>query len=281
MIGEVRELWRYREVLFGLVRRNLKIRYKNSVLGFLWSFLNPLMLIGVYWFVFKVLWESTEPNYTVKVFCMFLPWIFFSQSLLDSAACVGMDMALVKKAYFPRSVLPLSVVVSNLVHLCFGFVVLMLVFAGTYLTFTIPISINRYFLLVIPLLILLTGLTYGLSLLISAVSVFYADVRFILGSVLQVLFFSLPILYGINKALLSDRMSTLLKSLYLSDPLTPILLGFQSALLYGGRNPIPPAVQHLFPYQLYLGIAVGVTVVCLALGHAVFKRLEWTFPEHG
>jgi len=279
MLREIRELWQYREVLFGLVRRNLKVRYKNSVLGFLWSFVNPVMLIGVYWFVFKVIGNIQEQNYTVKVFCMFLPWLYFSQSLLDSAACVGLDMALVKKAYFPRSLLPLSAVASNLVHFCFGFVVLLLIFAATHLFLPIPISINRHFLLVVPMLILLTGFTYGLCLVVSAISVFYADVRFILGTVLQVWFFSLPILYPVSLAL--HRLSDPLKSLYLSDPLTPVLLGFQSALLFGGENPIPAYLRYAYPYHFYLLVAVAATVVCLALGYLVFKRLEWIFPEHG
>ncbi|MGD0113551.1 MAG: ABC transporter permease, partial [Armatimonadota bacterium] len=104
---ELAELWRYREVLFNLVRRNLRVRYKNSVLGFFWSLLNPLMQIGVWYFVFKIILENPEKNYMAFLITGFLPWLFFNQTVLDSTACVTQEMALVKKAYFPRAVLPL------------------------------------------------------------------------------------------------------------------------------------------------------------------------------
>src|SRR5512147_2170828 len=112
---EIAELWRFREVLLNLVRRNLKVRYKNSFLGFFWSLLNPLLQIGVWWFVFGILWENTEKNYMALLITGFLPWLFFSQTVLDSTACVTQEMALVKKAYFPRSILPLSALVSNFI----------------------------------------------------------------------------------------------------------------------------------------------------------------------
>src|SRR5512139_1875032 len=126
---ELAELWRFREVLLNLVRRNLKVRYKNSFLGFFWSLLNPLLPIGVWWFVFVIIWERSEENYMALLIAGFLPWLFFSQTVLDSASCVTQEMALVKKAYFPRSILPLSAVISNLVHLLLAFVVLLVLFA--------------------------------------------------------------------------------------------------------------------------------------------------------
>ncbi len=105
---ELLEVLRYREVLWNLVRRNLKVRYKNSVLGFAWSLLNPLMQIGVWYFVFKILWQRGGDNFMPFLITGFLPWLFFSQTVLDSTMCVAQEMPLVKKAYFPRIILPLS-----------------------------------------------------------------------------------------------------------------------------------------------------------------------------
>jgi ABC-2 type transport system permease protein len=110
---ELVELWRFREVLFNLVRRNLKVRYKNSFLGFFWSLLNPLMQIGVWWLVFKVIMDMHQKDYTAELITGFLPWLFFSQCVMDSTACVTQEMALVKKAYFPRVILPLSALLHS------------------------------------------------------------------------------------------------------------------------------------------------------------------------
>ena len=299
----IRELWQYREVLLQLVRRNLKVRYKNSVLGFFWSFLNPLLQILVYWFVFGVVFGAKEKNYGPKLFAVFLPWLFFQQTVLDSAACVLQDMPLVKKAYFPRTILPLSTVLSNLVHFFLGFLVLLIIYRA------VPISFTWSFLLVIPLTLLLTLFAYGLSLIVSSLSVFYSDVKFIISTFMLLWLFLSPILYSVGM-LLEKKPEDLLarggmvaglagalpaiKFVYISNPLAPILIGYRSALLEGGANPIPldppsfqgephypTSLRRAFPYRTFLAISCAFTLFTLAVGYAVFRRLERSFPEHG
>jgi ABC-2 type transport system permease protein len=300
---EITELWRYREVMWNLVRRNLKVRYKNSVLGFFWSLLNPLMQIAVWWFVFKVILESTEPNYTATLITGFLPWLFFSQTVLDSTMSVTQEISLVKKAYFPRAILPLSTVLSNLIHLGFAFIVLLALFAIW------RVDMNVYWLLVIPSTLLIAVFAYGLSAMLAAWSVFYADVKFIVGNLLGLWFFLTPVLYPLylvlNKQMqahnwllsLVARMLPLIKKAYLADPVTIGILGYRSALLQGGANPIvvpalsgmEPAVRASlqaslraqYPIATYVIAAAVIAIVVAIAGHAIFVRLSHLFAERG
>ncbi len=311
---EIAELWRYREVLFNLVRRNLKVRYKNSFLGFSWSLLNPLFQIGVWYFVFKVIMGNSEPNYMAKLITGFLPWLFFSQTVLDSTACVTQEMALVKKAYFPRSILPLSALLSNLVHLGLAFVVLLALFAIW------GVDVNIHYGLVIPATVLVAVFAYGLSAMVAAWSVFYADVKFIVGTLFGLWFFLTPVLYSISGFLARKEMtgeanwlSSLLQSMlpalkrvYMGDPVTIGILEYRSGLLYGGGNPLveqphftvamteaqrqaevlraqvmQSQVQAQYPFWHYVLIATVVAVVTAVVGQLIFSRLSRKFAERG
>ncbi len=292
----LRELWRYREVLWNLIRRNLKVRYKNSVLGFFWSLLNPLMQIGVWWFVFKIILQNPEPNYMAYLITGFLPWLFFSQTVLDSTACVTQEMALVKKAYFPRALLPLSALMSNLIHLGLAFVVLLGLFAAW------RVDVNVYWLLVIPSTALIAVFAYGLSTMLAAWSVFYADVKFIIGNLMGLWFFLTPVLYPVFMVLRRVEMAgenwlvrmlehalPAIKMAYLADPVAIGILGYRSALLHGGENPImvpgepamEAALRAQYPIGCYVVAAVLIAVVVAVAGQLVFNRLADLFAERG
>ncbi len=304
---ELFEVVRYREVLWNLVRRNLKVRYKNSILGFAWSLLNPLMQIGVWYFVFKILFGRDEPNFMALLVTGFLPWLFFSQTVLDSTACVTQEMALVKKAYFPRTILPLSVLLSNLIHLAFAFIVLL----GLYAIWGVDVTV--YYLWVIPATLLVAVFAYGLSAMLAAWSVFYADVRFIVGNLIGLWFFLTPVLYPIH-LVLNGRIKTPnnwleifinehllpLKKLFMLDPLTIAVEGYRSALLYGGENPIKvqvvPAMTELeqanaltlqeslraqYPLLPYVIGAAVIALLVALIGQWVFQRKAESFAEQG
>ncbi len=310
-MSQIAELWRFREVLLNLVRRNLKVRYKNSFLGFFWSLLNPLMQVGVWWFVFGVLMRSTEENYMPLLLTGFLPWLFFSQTVLDSTACVTQEMALVKKAYFPRSILPLSALVSNFVHLCFAFIVLIALFALWGVHTHEPAAARLSYWMVIPSTLLIALFAYGLSAMLAAWSVFYSDVKFIVGNLLGLWFFLTPVLYPISLVLLKESVHgpanwlrilvqvglPYIKMLYLADPVTVGILGYRSALIYWGQNPITvspapgitPAealvrqtqARAAFPMDHYIIAAIVIAVVTAIVGHFVFNRLSRQFAERG
>jgi ABC-2 type transport system permease protein len=302
---EIVELWRFREVLLNLVRRNLKVRYKNSFLGFFWSLLNPLLQIGVWWFVFGIIMGRTEENYMAFLITGFLPWLFFSQTILDATSCVTQEMALVKKAYFPRIILPLSALLSNLVHLLFAFVVLL----GLFAIWRVDVNINYW--LVIPSTLLVVVFAYGLSAMLAAWSVYYSDVKFIVGNFIGLWFFLTPVLYSLA-GFLNPRSSIaghgwlgvvlnqslpVIKKIYMADPITIGVLGYRSALLNGGQNPIlvkphegmtataaqmlQAQIHHAYPLSEYILIAAGVAVVTALLGHIIFRRLAPNFAERG
>jgi len=310
---ELVDLWRYREVLWNLVRRNLRVRYKNSVLGFFWSLLNPLMQIGVWYFVFKIILGNPEGNYIAFLITGFLPWLFFSQTVLDSTACVTQEMALVKKAYFPRVLLPLAALASNVVHLALAFVVLLGLFAIW------RVDVNVHYLLVIPATLLIAFFAYGLSSMLAAWSVFYADVKFIVGNLLGLWFFLTPVLYPISLVLGKSQVAgdnwltrllqswlPAIKRIYLADPVTIGIMAYRSGLLQGGQDPITvrPAVAagmteeqvraawqtaETFQRQLRVDYPIGeyllwasvIALVTAVLGHLVFRRLAHLFAERG
>jgi ABC-2 type transport system permease protein len=310
---ELVELWRFREVLFNLVRRNLKVRYKNSFLGFFWSLLNPLMQIGVWWLVFKVIMNMPQKDYTAELITGFLPWLFFSQCVLDSTACVTQEMALVKKAYFPRVILPLSALVSNLIHLCLAFVVALVLFVVW------RVDVNLQYWLVIPSTLLVAVFAYGLSAMLAAWSVFYSDVKFIVGNLLGLWFFLTPVLYPLHLVLhrqgvaptswlkwLINGLLPHIKQIYLLDPVAISMLGYRSGLLRGGQNPIlvtadikpgmsPEEVavaQHAaatlqanlraeYPLSHYIIGAALIALLTAIVGHLIFRRLSRSFPERG
>ncbi len=306
-MSELLEVVRYREVLWNLVRRNLKVRYKNSALGFAWSLLNPLMQIGVWYFVFKILFGRDEPNFMALLVTGFLPWLFFSQTILDSTGCVTQEMALVKKAYFPRTILPLSALLSNLIHLGFAFVVLLGLFVAW------RVDLNVHYLWVVPATILVAVFAYGLAAMLAAWSVFYADVKFIVSNLLGLWFFLTPVLYPLH-LILNGRIRTPdnwleffinhhlapLKKLFMLDPLTIAVEGYRSALLYGGENPIKvqtvptmtkveqaqalgiqEALRAEYPLVPYILGAVLIAVLAAIIGQWVFQSKAQYFAEQG
>jgi lipopolysaccharide transport system permease protein len=287
-MSELLEVLRYREVLWNLVRRNLKVRYKNSILGFVWSLLNPLMQIGVWYFVFKIIFRRPEPNFMALLITGFLPWLFFSQTVLDSTACVSQEMALIKKAYFPRTILPVSILISNLIHLGFAFIVLIILFAVW------RVDINIYYLWIIPATVLIAVFAYGLSAMLAAWSVFYADVKFIVGNLLGLWFFLTPVLYPIELVLgrtiktpsnwlevFIESHLPLFKKIFLLDPLTIAVEGYRSALLRGGAGLVPAEYHAEYPALYYVLGAVAISLAAAIIGQVIFRRKADLFAEQG
>ncbi len=261
----LRSQWRW--TIWQLIRRDLKVRYKNSALGFFWSFLNPLMQIVILTVVFKYIMGSKIPNFSMELFTCFLPWMFFSQALNDGAVCVAKDFLLVRKYPFPRVILPTASLGSNFVHLALGFAVLLVIFL------VLPVHFNIYFLWVIPLLVIQSALTLGLILLFATLHMYYEDIKFLLGSFIQLFFFLCPIVYTIDMVMASDRIGPIWKQLYLvGNPLTPLFIGYRTALLHGGQWPIAN-------FPMYLGISALWAAAILLIGVLVWRKYEWQFPE--
>jgi lipopolysaccharide transport system permease protein len=259
MIAQIVQLFRYRLLIQSLVSRELKARYRGSVLGFFWSFVNPLLLLLTYWLVFAhilVGWrQQTVTPYFLFLFCGILPWTWFSSSIAQSAGVLIAGGNLIKKVLFPAEVLPIVAVLSNMVHFLLGLPILLL-----FLIYERKLTLMAL-LLPLPLLVQLV-LTLGLALFVSALTVHFRDIQDLLTHILQVWFFMTPIIYYYG-----DIQGTLRQVLRL-NPMTHVIVSYQEILFHGSFGHWPGLLK-----------AAGVALVVFAVGAFLFNRLRDTLAE--
>lgn len=282
MLGELKELWRFRELLLSMVQRDLKIRYKNSVLGFFWSLLNPLITVLVMTAVFKNFLDNDTKNYSAYILASYLPYMFFQMCLMDSAQSVLVDISIIKKIYFPREILPLARVISNFVHLCLA---LLIFFGYMFAVYAMDPQVWPFqkTTLLLPLLLIINfALATGLSLLISALNTFYEDVKYIVSVLLYLLFFLCPIMY-FSEAVYQrahDHGSMWLYTGYHLNPVAMLATAYRKLLL--APQPVKFAGSMHDPLPLdwgLFGICAATSFGLLILGYHVFNRLKWRFVE--
>ena len=262
LLANLKQLFRYRALISSLVARELKARYRGSVLGFFWSFINPLLLLVIYTVVFTVVLPGVHPPelepYAVFMFCGILPWTWFSSSLLESSNVLVAGGNLIKKVLFPAEVLPIVTVLAGLVHFCLGLPIL----AAFLIYYRVPVTPTD--LLWLPLIVAIQlVLTVGLALLLSALTVHFRDVRDLLANLLTLWFFATPIIYPITQA--PERVRRLLNL----NPFTHLVIAYQEVLFKSG-----PFMQG---NRL---LAVGAaSLVVFVFGYFVFDRLRDTLAE--
>lgn len=270
--GKARELSHYRYLLRNLVVRDLKARYKNSVLGILWSILNPLFLMAVFTVLFTVMANNTIRHYPIFVLVGLIPWNFFSGSLVSGTTSVTGNSSLIKKVYFPRELLPTSALFSNLVNFLFAFSVLVIFLY----VFGIGLSVHALW---VPL-ILLTQLifTLGLCLLLGSLTVFYRDVLMILEVVILAWFFLTPVFYSLEMfgptATLFGVTFNPAQVMRWLNPMASIIDGYRTVLwgTYTSNGPVSM-------YPPYLIRTFVQSVIVLIAGYAAFARLSPHFGE--
>jgi lipopolysaccharide transport system permease protein len=267
LFGNLKELYRYRVLIQNLVSRELKARYRGTVLGFLWSFFNPLLLMIIYSLVFGLILKSRSAEfgnsstlYAVFLFTGMLPWTWFSSSSLESSNCLMVNGNLIKKILFPAEVLPVVTVLSNFVHFSFGLPILFVFL----LAFGKPLTLWVLFLPVVMLVQMTFSLGFGM--LISSLTVHFRDIRDILANLLTLWFFSTPVIYPLTFD--SIQKSSFLKTLLDLNPMTHIIEGYHTCLFYGAP-----------PHWRRLGVTFLVSLVLFVIGYAVFDRLRDSFPE--
>lgn len=269
-IGEIVE---YRELLANLVTRDLKLRYKSSVLGFLWSLLNPLLLMMVFTVVFTVMIPQLQvPNFPVFVLCAVLPWNFFSTAITSSIQSISGNGHLIKKVYFPLEVLPLATVLSNLVNFLLAFLVLL----GMIILFRIPLTAALAWM---PLVIVAHLLfTSGVALLLATVNVFFRDTGVIMEVFMQAWFFLTPVFYPIEilpeLAVIGGVELPIQRLVYILNPMASIIASYRS-ILYGsvlGSPPHAPALD-------FFARTLATTALCFLVGMWVFGRFRHRFAE--
>ncbi len=268
MFHNLAQLVRYRALIQSLVARELKARYRASVLGFFWSFINPLLLLLVYSFVFSYVLKNQTKEvqpYALFLFCGILPWTWFSTSLLESSNVLISGGNLIKKVMFPAEVLPIVTVLANMVHFLLGLPIL-IVFL---LYYRAPITPGElaWFPLVVGVQLLLT---LGLALIVSALTVHFRDIKDILANLLTFWFFATPIIYpmlpGTGPLAQAPAYAKTLLNL---NPFTHLAISYQEILFF------PGAYGH-WKWLLALGVAACGLFL---LGYFVFDRLRDSFAE--
>ena len=261
MFRNLAHLLRYRGLIQSLVARELKARYRGSVLGFFWSFINPLLLLLIYSFVFTVVLPNRPADlepFALFMFCGILPWTWFSSSLLESSNVLISGGNLIKKVLFPAEVLPIVTVLANLVHFLLGLPILVgfLVYYRRPLS---PLELACFPLIVLVQLIL----TLGLALIVSALTVHFRDIRDILSNLMTLWFFSTPIIYPMS------MLPPLGRQLLNLNPFTHLAISYQEVLFY------PGPFGH---WKWLLATAMAATGLFLA-GYFLFDRLRDSFAE--
>ena len=253
----IKEIYEYRAMIFSLVKRDLRGRYKGSVLGFLWTFLNPLLQLMVYTFVFSTIMRAGIEDYYLFLFVALVPWTYFAACVSGGASSIMGQADMVNKIYFPREVLPISHVMSQLINMLLTGVVVILVviFSGK--------GINLLACAYLPIVILIeTMLGLGLAFLLSAWTVFFRDLQYIIGIVIMAWQFMSPVMYSTD--LVPDRFRTL----FYLNPMTPIIGAYRDILYY---KKVPDIST--FSSGIIMGIAF------LIMGWIVFDKLKRRFAE--
>lgn len=263
-MSKLRELYEYKDLIWTLSVKELKLQYRNSILGFLWSLLNPLLMMLIFSFVFAYLFKFGIKNFPVFLLCGLLPWNFFNTALIAATGSIVSNGALIKKVYFPREILPLSSVLANLFNFLLSLIVLFIFLAFYGYHFWV-------WLIILPVVIFIETLcVIGLALLLASLNVYFRDIQYIVSVVLMALFYATPIIYNIERVQTSYWMTHYpwLMTFYNLNPMTPIVNAYRS-ILYSVQLPSLSSVLY----------SVAITVVLLILGYVVFRRLEPAFAD--
>lgn len=235
LVAHLRELLRYRELIYNLTLRELKARYKSSVLGFFWSLLNPLGMMVVFTVVFTIMMPNNQiRNFPIFVLCGLLPWNFFSSGIMSGTNIVVSNGELVKKVYFPREVLAVAATFANLINFLLALIVLFVAVA----VFRIRLS---SFIWMLPFVILIQAcFVLGMSFILSTLQVFYRDTLMIMDVVMLAWFFLTPVFYPIETlpqsyVLLGIDLD-LRRMMYVVNPMASLISTYRDLIYWGYRT---------------------------------------------
>lgn len=251
-----KELYKYRQLLKSNVRKEIRGKYKGSFLGVLWSFVNPLLMTLVYAIVFPFLLKGSQENYVTFLVIGILPWTWFTTSIAQGTSTILGNGNILKKVYFPREILPISVITSGLVNFLISCIIIFifLIFFG------IGISFNILFL---PIIVIIQYiLSLGIIFITSSINVYIRDAEYIINFFIMMLFYGTPVLYSM------DMFPTKIRMILNLNPMTPIIESYRDIFFY----------QKL-PNFSSLGIVFLASVILLFLGIKIFKKLEKGFAE--
>ena len=252
-----KNLYQYRELLKSNVKKEIRGKYKGSFLGILWSFVNPLLQVLVYAIVFPLILKSPEPNYVVFLIIGILPWTWVTTSISQGTFTILGNAGIIKKVYFPREILPISVVTSGLINFLISCLIIFVFLIFSHIGFSL-------YLLYLPLVIIAQYMiTLGIVFITSAINVYIRDAEYIINFIVNMLFYATPILYS------PDVFSgTKFEMLIHCNPFATIINGYRDILFY-----------QTMPNLEMLLVVLGIGVIILLFGIQVFRKLERGFAE--
>ncbi len=250
-----KNLYQYRELLKTNIQKEIRGKYKGSFLGVLWSFLNPLLMVLVYALVFSIILRQDIPNYIIFLIVGVIPWNFFTTVINQGTNCIWINSGIIKKVYFPREILPVSVVLAGLVNFLISCIIIMLFVLISGMGFS-------WHLVWLPLIaILQTLFSLGLLFALCAIDTFARDVEYLVTFLLNLLFYATPIVYT------ADMFGQYKWILYL-NPMTHFIEAYRSIFYYQTS----PSMTSIMYISLF-------TILFLLFGYWIFRKLEKSFAE--
>lgn len=251
-----KEIYEYRELLKTSVKKEIRGRYKNSFLGVIWSFLNPLLQIMVYAIVFPLILRNTQENYVIFLCCGLIPWTFFSTGINRSAFTIIENGNIVKKVFFPREILPISVITSEAVNFMISTIIILafVIFGG--------LGISKYVLFYPLVLIVQYFLVLGISFIISSITVYLRDIQHFIGVLLQLLFYAAPVVYAPSS--IPENFKWILNL----NPMTYIINAYRD-IFY----------NQVKPDFIGLGTILVISILVCVIGQFIFNKLQKGFAE--
>lgn len=251
------ELYKYRELLKNNVKKDIRGKYKGSFLGILWSFINPLLQVLVYAIVFPYIMKIKTENYLIFLICGIIPWTWFTTIISQGTTCITNNSNLIKKVYFPREILPISVVTSGLINFLISCVIILMfvMLSG------IGISWHLIFL---PFIVLIQYLiSLAIIFLLGSVNVYIKDTEYIINFIMNMLFYVTPILYSVDLF-----KNTWFMWIFRLNPLAHLINAYRDVFYV-----------HRVPHLIQLSIILLISLLLLFIGYKIFKKLEKRFAE--
>jgi len=249
-------IYNYRELLKSNVKKEIRGRYKNSILGVLWSFLNPLLQLAVYSVIFGALLAGSDSTYHIYICVALIPWTYFTTAITQSAFTVIGNGDIVKKVYFPREILPISVVTSGAVNFLISSIIILAFVIGS------GMGLSKFIILYPFILFVQYVLLLGISFIVSSITVYVRDLEHIIGIILMAAFYGTPIVYKLEQ--LPENLQLFMKL----NPMTHLINAYRDIFYYQRM----PDMKMLF-------ILLGLSTLLTLIGYFIFKKLQKGFVE--
>ena len=256
-MNKLKEIYEYRLMVYSLVKRDLRGKYKGSVLGFMWTFVHPLLKLLVYNMVFSIIMRAGVEKFYLYLFVGLIPWLFFSAAITGGSTCIIAQKDLIKKIRFPREIIPISYVTSQFVNMLLSFIVVIIVSVVSCVKLTVG------GILCLPVIMLVEYMmALGIALISSSLTVYFRDLEHILAIVAMAWLYATPICYP--ETMVPEKYL----SLYRLNPVTPVVNAYRDVLYYGKT-----------PDLTTLLLATGIGLITIILGVLIFGKLQRRFAE--